>query len=223
MRFRAILFDGYGTLFEGAMGKLMETCAHIVREHDLQMTPEAFLKVWDRSFFPMLREGEFITFREAHIESLDRVFETLKVSHASEPYVTGLLKLFSEVSAFADVQPTLDGLDGHVTAVVSNADSDHLEAALSRNDLQFRVVVSSESARCYKPNPEIFHTALELIGCSAEEVLYVGDSQEDDIVGTRRAGVKVAWLNREGEALKAGIPKPDYEIRSLREVLGIVK
>lgn len=223
MTFKAVFFDGYGTLFEGAMVKLMKICADIVGENDLQMTPKEFLKMWERFFFPMLQGGEFIPLRKAHIESLDCVFNFLKKKAVSDSYVARLLKHFGEVSVFSDVQFTLDNLEQQVTAVVSNADSDHLEAALSYNGLQFHTVVSSEFAKCYKPDPEIFNFALDLVGYSANEVLYVGDSQEDDIVGTQCVGMKVAWLNRDGESLRSEIPKPDYEIRSLRELLTIVR
>jgi FMN phosphatase YigB (HAD superfamily) len=50
----------------------------------------------------------------------------------------------------------------------------------------------------------------------------VGDSQEDDIVGARSAGLKVAWLNREGVTRRETTPKPDYEIESLSDLMDIV-
>jgi FMN phosphatase YigB (HAD superfamily) len=46
----------------------------------------------------------------------------------------------------------------------------------------------------------------------------VGDSQEDDIVGARRAGLKIAWLNRDGAVRRDETPEPDYEIESLAEL-----
>jgi putative hydrolase of the HAD superfamily len=82
--------------------------------------------------------------------------------------------------------------------------------------------VSSESARCYKPDPRIFHEALSELGVAPEEALYVGDSQDDDIVGAKRAGMQVAWINRTGQTLKPGVPQRDYEIHGLGELLDIV-
>ncbi len=83
-------------------------------------------------------------------------------------------------------------------------------------------MVSSESARSYKPNPEIFLEALAQFECEPSEAIYVGDSQEDDIVGAKGVGMQVAWLNRTGETLKPGIPRPDYEIHSLSDLLDII-
>ena len=54
-------------------------------------------------------------------------------------------------------------------------------------------------------------------------MLYVGDSQEDDLEASHRGGIRMAWLNREGESLMDGIPKPKFEITSLSEVLDLIK
>ncbi|MGA1200020.1 MAG: HAD family hydrolase [Candidatus Latescibacterota bacterium] len=219
---RLILFDGYGTLFDQAMETLFETCQVVVDDLQLAMTREAFLDHWDRYFFPMIREGEFMTFWDAHVIGLNRVFDDLGVQGKSEDYVGRLFDLFGKVPLFDDVKPTLEALNGRQTGVVSNADHGHLTSALATNDLDFEVVVSSESARCYKPNTEIFFEALKHFDCKPEEALYVGDSQEDDIVGARSAGLKVAWLNREGVTRRETTPKPDYEIESLSDLMDIV-
>ncbi|MDE2999609.1 MAG: HAD family hydrolase [Gemmatimonadota bacterium] len=216
-----IFFDGYETLFSGAMDKLHALCGRIVREQELDMSAMDFFNTWDLSFFPLLWGETFYTIRQAHLISLERTFEQLGKRVSFEHYVDGLFDVFADAPLYEDVRPALAGLESYRTGVISNADEDHLNIALGKNNLSFRVVVSSESARAYKPAPEIFHEALRLIGSRPEETLYVGDSQDDDIVGARRAGIRVAWLNRKGEALKPNIPKPDHEISSLQEVVGL--
>lgn len=220
---RLILFDGYGTLFDQAMETLFETCQVLVDDLQLEMTREAFLDHWDQYFFPMIREGEFVTFWDAHVIGLNRVFNDLDVQGKPEDYVKQLFDRFGNVPLFDDVKPTLQVLNGIQTGVVSNADHGHLTSALATNDLDFEVVVSSESARCYKPKPEIFFDALKQFDCVPEDALYVGDSQEDDVVGARRAGLKIAWLNREGVTRRETTPEPDYEIESLAALRDIVE
>lgn len=220
---KAILFDGYGTLFTDALETLVAFCGRLVREYRLDISPKEFLKAWDVHFFPLIRNGDFVTLREAHILSLERLFPELGINAPFHHHVEALFATFSRSPAYPDVKPTLAGLASYRTGVVSNADVDHLEAALRRNGLAFPVVVSSESARCYKPEPEIFFDALGRIGCRPQDALYVGDSQEDDIVGARRAGLKIAWLNRRGESLKPDVPEPDHEITTLRQVLDILQ
>ena len=219
---KLILFDGYGTLFDQAMETLYKTCQVVVDDLQLEMTREAFLDHWDRYFFPMIREGEFMTFWDAHVIGLNRVFDDLDVHGHAEGYVKALFDTFGRVPIYQDVNPTLQALRDVKTGVVSNADHGHLTSALATNDLVFEVVVSSESARCYKPNADIFFEALQQFDCKPEDALYVGDSQEDDIVGARRAGLKIAWLNRDGVARRETTPKPDYEIDSLAGLVDII-
>lgn len=219
---KLVLFDGYGTLFDQGMETLYEMCQAVVDDLSLEMTREAFLDCWDAYFFPMIRGDKFVTFWDAQVGGLDRVFGDLGVKEDSKKYVGGLFEAFGRVPLYADVKPALEALSTVKTGVVSNADHGHLMSALKTNGLAFEVVVSSESARCYKPNADIFFDALKQFDCSVEDALYVGDSQEDDIVGARRAGMKVAWLNREGVVRRDETPEPDYEIGSLAELVGIV-
>ena len=218
-----VLFDAYGTLFEDAMNPLREICARIVEENAIPLRPSQFLRAWDRIFFPILRNDDFVTLREANGRGLQLLFEELGIERPPTSYVNEIFGRFSRSPLYPDVMDTLSQLHDVSIAIVSNADTDHLQEALQLAGLDFGVVVSSEGARCYKPDAAIFHQALELLGRSAENALYVGDSQEDDIVGAKRAGLRVAWLNRRGERRRDGIPEPDYEISSLEELVGILR
>jgi len=51
-----------------------------------------------------------------------------------------------------------------------------------------------------KPDPRIFTLAVERLGLRAEEVLFVGDSYEKDIVPARAVGMRTAWLLARQEA-----------------------
>jgi putative hydrolase of the HAD superfamily len=87
----------------------------------------------------------------------------------------------------------------------------------------FKFVLLAPEVGIDKPNPEIFHLAIKKADCLPEEMLYVGDSQEDDIIGCKNVGIKVVWFNRNKEQLKHNIPKPDYEINRLSVLLSILR
>ncbi|MGE5272956.1 MAG: HAD-IA family hydrolase [Verrucomicrobiota bacterium] len=81
------------------------------------------------------------------------------------------------------------GLD---LAVVSNWDiglAEHLER-LGIHGL-FSTVVTSAEAGAAKPDPTIFHLALERLGVEARRALHVGDEDEDER-GAAAAGMKFA-------------------------------
>lgn len=73
-----------------------------------------------------------------------------------------------------------------------------------------------------KPSPEIFHHLLGLLGTAAGESLMVGNSLSRDIVGGKRAGMDTCWLALEGEDEPVGLVEPDFTIRSLGELPGLV-
>ena len=49
--------------------------------------------------------------------------------------------------------------------------------------------------------PFPFSQIMEILGVSADEAIYVGDNQYDDVLGAKGVGMKVAWVNRQGSPL----------------------
>jgi len=61
------------------------------------------------------------------------------------------------------------------------------------------VLVTSEDVGVAKPHPAIFQAALEQLACTPDQVVMVGDSWENDIVGASQVGIRSVWLNRYAE------------------------
>ena len=79
-------------------------------------------------------------------------------------------------------------------------------------------MVTSESARAYKPAPMGFLRVLEETGVSPEEAVYVGDTPLDDVHGARLLGMRVAWINRSGASWDDSLLAPDYDVSGLEEL-----
>ena len=117
---------------------------------------------------------------------------------------------------FDDVLPTLDALKHRYTlGLVSNGNS-YAEHFGLEGLIGF-AVYAQDHGGVQKPDPALFHIALNEAGCSARELVHVGDSLEIDVAGARNAGVKSVWLNRNGSGARPDIT-PDAEIASLREL-----
>ena len=109
--------------------------------------------------------------------------------------------------------------------VVTNGPTE-LQWAKARNtgvaDLVDAVVVSEEFG-VNKPHPSIFTHALDLIGASASETLFVGDNPEADIVGASEVGMQTAWMSH-GRSWQIASPRPTYVIDhvwDVRPLLGV--
>ncbi|NPB02211.1 MAG: TIGR02253 family HAD-type hydrolase [Methanopyri archaeon] len=90
----------------------------------------------------------------------------------------------------------------------------------------FDDVVISEDVGVEKPNPRIFKIAVSRLGVAPSEALYVGDRPDRDVRGANRAGLVTVRV-RQGKYrdLKPEREEdiPDFEIRRLRELKGVVE
>ena len=83
------------------------------------------------------------------------------------------------------------------TGVISNiaycgqAVTDRINEVIPTNHFEFIIATSEYMYR--KPNRRIFDLALEKAGLTADEVWYVGDQYECDIMGARNAGIFPVW------------------------------
>jgi HAD superfamily hydrolase (TIGR01509 family) len=114
---------------------------------------------------------------------------------------------------------------GLYVSIVSNIDDDYLEPMIARAGLSdlLHDWTSSEEAGSCKPHDAIYHYACAKARCAPGEVLFVGDSPEQDIAGARAVGMTTALL-REPDAQPPGsgvgaAGEPHHEIASLAEVL----
>ena len=83
-------------------------------------------------------------------------------------------------------------------------------------------VVDSAIAGVNKPDPAIFHLALQDLGLPPNRVVYVGDSYGQDIRPAKQAGLITVWLRN--DAMSAPLPPDfdpslaDFEIQTLPEL-----
>ena len=73
--------------------------------------------------------------------------------------------------------------------------------------------------KCYKPNQLFFKRILDDNGLLPHEVLFVGDSITDDILGPKKLGIKTAWVDRNNVAGKHGQDYTITDLNGLRDVL----
>ena len=82
-------------------------------------------------------------------------------------------------------------------------------------------MVTSEDARSYKPRPEPFDHALDLLDVRRDAVLHAGDSLSSDVAGANRAGILMAWVNRSARPRPAEVLRA--EVASLAELADLLK
>lgn len=218
-RFKAVTFDGYGTLLRNE--DLMLIPRRIVADHRLSVAVDAVLRAWIDLYHEATQRPPFRTLREIQGQILPSVLRQFDAPGAdASPYVELFFRATTQVELYPEALEVLNALGPLRCAVVSNADHEHVAAWRFTWPVQF--VLISEVVRAYKPDPLVFRRALEQLGLRPHEVLHVGDSEVDDVQGARAAGLCVAWLNRTGRPRRTDLPAPDFEIRDLTELPGLL-
>jgi HAD superfamily hydrolase (TIGR01549 family) len=82
----------------------------------------------------------------------------------------------------------------------------------------FDAVIISADTGYRKPNPLIFKEILDAMKLEPADVLFVGDTPADDVLGSKGVGMHSAWIRTRGRELPEGIPAPDIVISDLAEL-----
>jgi FMN phosphatase YigB (HAD superfamily) len=190
------------------------------------------------AFMDGYREAERIRAREwREIRSEDRFRLVLsKLRVAADDVPAGFpewladvhMEKLSEAMVFpAEHRPLVESArTRYRLAVISNFDHAQTARRLLEEcgvvDCFEQVVISAEEG-VRKPHPEIFTRTLARMGLTPREALFIGDSLSIDIAGAKGVGMDVAWVNRDGEALRDGIPAPDFTLARLTELRRVLR
>ena len=223
-----IIFDMYDTLVDNDRNRWSETFDDIARTQELGVSGQLLGEEWRAA------EEGFKTRRVTPGAPFESYFEGWRATFADaftrlgvtgDPVIAAnkaILDL-SDRQPFPETREALGVLqESWRTAVLSNADDRYLIPNLQLLGLNFEVVLSSEAARCYKPMPDLFQTMLRRLGVSAAESVYVGDKQFEDVQGANGVGMHTVWVNRAGAELDPALPEPEFQIRNLLELPGIL-
>jgi 2-haloalkanoic acid dehalogenase type II len=166
----------------------------------------------------------FVPYRMSWLAAGHRMLAPFGRESAAGQFAGAYADLHARAVIFPEVPDAVQALARHARiAVVANADHDYLMRCLSHNGLRFDVIVDSETARCYKPDPRIFYCACDALQVPASEAAMVGDTPETDIQGAHRAGLRAVWLNRDHRDWPGNLARPDAVIDELGQLLGCLR
>jgi 2-haloacid dehalogenase len=217
---RACVFDAYGTLFDFASAA--EGCRDVLGDRAAALTSLWRDKQLQYSWLRTL-QGQFADFWQVTGEALDYALETLGLM---EPALRErLMSLYLNLKPFPEVADALRRLraGGMRTAILSNGSPAMLEPLVREGGLGdlIDLVLSVEPARVYKTHPKAYQLALDALGASANELVFVS-SNGWDAGGAAAFGMHVAWCNRYGQRPERLPARPEWTIRSLAELPALV-
>ena len=121
---------------------------------------------------------------------------------------------------FPEAEPVIEQLRA-AYRVGEITNGNHTPAVFG-SDVKLDFVVIAQDIGVEKPDAGIFEYAARLAECGLTEMMHVGDSLDSDVAGANGVGAVSVWFNPDGVANDSGV-RPDYEIRSLSEIPGILE
>ncbi len=223
----ALFLDFYGTLTDFARETVEGICEQVIRDIGIPGDAGALATEWGRHFFRLIEQANHDRFRTLYecerdslIDLMDHLGHKLdgQPVRAAAGYVKPLHDYLKHPPIHDDVFEVLARLDVPI-CLVTNADREDVMTAIRHHGLDFDEVVTSEEARCYKPEPGIFELALQRTGWSREQVVHAGDSRHSDVDGANRVGITSVLVDRAGRISDVGQARPDYTFPDLRGLL----
>lgn len=214
------VFDAYGTLFD--LGAAARCCADelgddagklaaLWRDKQLQYT-------WLRA-----TQARHADFWQVTGDALDFALEAIGIERSG--LRERLMNLYLALDAFPDVRNTLERLKaaGMRTAILSNGTPAMLSAAVSSAQLAtlLESIFSVEEVGVFKPHQSVYRLAAERMGVPAHAIAFVS-SNAWDAHAASASGMRVVWCNRYEQCRERLPGAPDFEIRSLMQLPGVL-
>lgn len=220
----ALMLDFYGTVVHEDDTVIAAICAQVASTLTVPVPVGDIARQWSDWFAEECASSVGRAFKSQHDTvraSLARLLDALGSREDPDQLTLAQFAYWRRPPLFEDAREFLSRTKIPV-CVVSNIDRADIEAAIDFHGLAFDHVVTSEEVKSYKPRPELFERALDLLGVGRDAVLHAGDSLSSDVAGANSVGVPVAWVNRSAR------PRPprvslQAEVASLAELADLLK
>lgn len=186
----------------------------------------AFRHYADEVFEPSV-SGE-MTLEDAHIYRMRRALadfgiqvteaEALTIQQDYQTY-QGQLELLPEMRSLLEYCQSKRLIVGLITNGPSIHQKRKIQSLKLESWIKKEITLISGEVGVTKPSVEIFQEMQQRLGLSAEEIGYIGDSFENDIIGAKQAGWRAVWYNpRKRQKPQTNI-QPDLEITERSQLL----
>jgi 2-haloacid dehalogenase len=199
-RVDALVFDTFGTVVDWRTSIIREG-ELIGRTHALDVDWATLADDWRAGYGPAMnrvRTGElpWTKLDDLHRMTLDQLLQDLSVVALSEEEVEDFNRVWHRLIPWPDAVPGLYRLKArYVIAPLSNGNVSLLTNMAKHAGLPWDCILSAELAGHYKPDPEVYLKACELLSLPPERVMMVA-AHRGDLAAAQELGMKTALVHR---------------------------
>jgi 2-haloacid dehalogenase len=197
---KALTFDVFGTVVDWR-GSIVRDCTKFGAARGIDIDWAAFADTWRGAYRPSMdrvRRGElpWTNLDTLHRMVLNELLVKFGVSGLSEADLDHLNRVWHRLDPWPDAVEGLTRLRRRfVLATLSNGNVALLTNMAKHGGLPWDCILSAELAKHYKPDPETYLTAADLLGLAPTQVMMVA-AHKDDLRAAQRVGLKAAFVTR---------------------------
>ena len=201
---RALVFDVFGTVVDWRSSIIREGQKLAQAKGISNVDWAEFADAWRAGYGPSMsrvRSGElpWTKIDVLHRAVLDELLDRFSVTGLSEEEKRDFNFAWHRLDAWPDSVPGLTRLKkGYIIATLSNGNVALLTNMAKWARLPWDCILSAELMKHYKPDPECYLGAADLLGLEPPEVMMVA-AHKGDLNSARALGLKTAFVPRPGE------------------------
>ena len=200
---KALVFDVFGTVVDWH-GSVAREVRGLAKAKGLRLNGARFAKAWRAGYRPAMdrvRSGEapFRKIDDIHRTILDEVLAKSKVTALAEEEKTDLNLVWHRLRPWPDSVRGLKRLKSKfIIATLSNGNTGLLVNMAKFGGLPWDCVFSSDTFKHFKPDPEMYLGAADMLSLRPEEVMMVA-AHKQDLRAAAQCGLKTAFVKRPHE------------------------
>ena len=197
---QALTFDTYGTVVDWRASVLRELQA-LGERKTLAVDWAQFLDDWKAAYrlgMDKVNRGDspWTTVDAIYRRRLEELLVAYDISPLATEEVEALARVWWRLHPWPDAVPGLRRLKRrYIVSPLSNASFIGMIELARYAGLPWDCVITAENARCYKPRPEVYRTAIALLGLTPGEVMMVA-AHNYDLGAARSEGMATAFVPR---------------------------
>ena len=220
---KALTFDVFGTVVDwhGSVAREMRALA---AAKGLRLNAVKFAKAWRAGYKPAMdrvRSGElpWTKIDVLHRMILDDILVKFRIADAlSEAEKAELNRVWHRLKPWPDAPRGLKRLkQRYIIATLSNGNTGLLVNMAKSGGLPWDCIFSSETFHHYKPDPETYLGAAELLDLTPGQVMMVA-AHKHDLKSAATHGLKTAFIKRPHEYGRNNNPdlasEPDFTVNA---------
>lgn len=198
---KALVFDVFGTVVDWRESVAREGAEFAERNGVSGVDWHKFADEWRGMYGPSMnrvRTGELAWTRldDLHRMSLDALLERYGIAGIAEDELARFNKAWHRLDGWPDSADGLSRLKTrYVIATLSNGNVALLTNMAKYAGLPWDCILSAEIARHYKPDPEAYLTAADILGLRPGEVMMTA-AHKNDLKAAREQGLRTAFVPR---------------------------